>query len=144
MFKIHKFRDEYDFLSNFYNAPVTWEGLTYQNSEAAFQAAKVLTEEERRPFTTLPANKAKRLGRQVQLRPDWEEVKVSIMESIVRAKFSQNADLAVRLLATGDAELVEGNNWGDTCWGVDVRTGKGQNHLGRILMKIRDELRTNE
>lgn len=144
MFHINEFRNEYDFLSNFYNAPVTWEGLTYLNSEAAFQAAKVLTNEERLPFTTLPPNKAKRLGRQVKLRSDWGEVKVGIMEEVVTAKFTQNSDLAARLLATGDAMLTEGNTWGDTCWGVDLRSGKGENHLGRILMKVRSRLRGDE
>lgn len=144
MFTINQFRNTYDFLSNFYNAPVTWEGLTYLNAEAVFQAAKVLTDEERMAFTVLPPNKAKRLGRQVQLRSDWETVKVGVMEEVVRAKFTQNPDLAARLLATGDATLVEGNTWGDTCWGVDTRTGKGENHLGQILMKVRGELRAAE
>lgn len=83
---------------------------------------------------------AKRQGRQVALREDWEEVKVGLMEEVVRAKFFQNPDLGKRLLATGDTPLVEGNTWGDTCWGVDTRTGQGENHLGLILMKIRGEL----
>lgn len=140
MFTINKFRNEYDFLSNFFEAPVTWEGLTYLSAEAAFQAAKVLTDEERLPFTELRAGKAKSMGRRVPLRPDWEEVKTQVMEEVVRAKFTQNPDLAARLLTTGDAQLVEGNNWGDTCWGVDMRTGKGENRLGVILMKVRAEL----
>ena len=63
------------------------------------------------------------------------------MEGIVRAKFTQNAGLAEQLIATGDRELVEGNNWHDTFWGADGKTGEGENHLGRILMKIRGELR---
>ena len=141
MLTIQRFRDEYGFLSNFYESSVKWEGLTYPNAEAAFQAAKVLTEEERLPFTVLQPGKAKRMGRRVPLRQDWERVKFAIMESIVRAKFTQNADLAAKLLATGDTELVEGNTWGDTCWGVDLRTGKGENHLGKALMKVRSELR---
>ena len=81
------------------------------------------------------------IGGEVFLRPDWEEVKVGIMEEIVRAKFTQHPELAARLLATGDKVLVEGNHWGDTCWGVDTRTGQGENHLGKILMKVREELR---
>lgn len=91
-------------------------------------------------FINLPSNKSKRLGRQVQLRPDWEDVKAEIMEEIVRAKFLQNPDIAEKLLATGDIPIIEGNTWGDTCWGVDTRTGKGNNLLGKILMKIRNEL----
>ena len=140
MSMINDFHGEYLFLSNFYEAPVTWEGLTYPSNEAAFQAAKVLTREERLPFTELNPTKAKRRGRQVTLRPDWEQVKTGVMEEVVRAKFTQNPDLAARLLATGDAQLVEGTTWGDTCWGIDLRTGKGENRLGIILMKVRAEL----
>lgn len=61
------------------------------------------------------------------------------MEEIVRAKFSENETLKNMLLATGDAELKEGNTWNDTFWGIDQKTGSGENHLGKILMKIRDE-----
>lgn len=141
---INNFHGEHDYLSNFRPARITWEGLTYLNAEAAFQAAKVLTDEERMPFTVLPPNKAKRMGRQVKLRADWEQVKTQVMEEVVRAKFTQNPDLAALLLATGDAELIEGNTWGDTCWGVDIRTGRGENRLGKILMKVRAELREHE
>ena len=130
----------YEFLSNFFEAPVTWEGLTYPNNEAAFQAAKVLTNEERLPFTTMKPTTAKRQGRRVPLRSDWEEVKTQVMTEVVRAKFTQNPELAALLLATGDAELIEGNTWGDTCWGVSLKTGKGQNRLGKILMQVRAEL----
>lgn len=138
--KIDQFRGEYFFLSNFFNAPVTWEGLTYLNSEAAFQAAKVLSDEERMEFMYLDPSRAKRKGRQVKLRADWEQVKYGIMEEIVRAKFTQNAALGAKLAATGNAELIEGNTWGDTCWGVDLRNGRGRNCLGQILMKVRAEL----
>lgn len=138
--KIECFRGRYGFLSNFHQAPVTWEGLTYMNSEAAFQAAKCLDMAERVPFTEMDPTKAKRLGRKVALREDWETVKIQVMEEVVRAKFTQNEDLAAQLLETGQTELVEGNRWGDVFWGVDMRNGRGENHLGRILMKVRDEL----
>ena len=141
MSSIESFRGQYGFLSNFYEAPVSYGGLIYLNAEAAFQAQKCLTDEEKRPFTDMPPSKAKRIGRQVRLREDWEQVKVGLMEEIVRAKFTQNEDLAWLLLATGDAQLVEGNTWNDTFWGVDLRKGVGENHLGRILMKVREELK---
>lgn len=67
-------------------------------------------------------------------------VKLGFMEEIVRAKFLQNPHLAGKLLATKERQLVEGNTWGDTYWGVDIRTGQGENHLGRILMQVRNEL----
>ena len=138
---ITNFREEpWRFLSNFYEVSVAYGGLTYQSSEAAFQAQKCMTEEERLPFTGFGPGKSKGMGRRVKLRPDWEEVKVGIMEEIVRAKFTQHPELAAQLLATGEKVLVEGNTWGDTFWGVDLRTGQGKNHLGRILMKVREEL----
>ena len=138
---ITSFRGAYDFLSNFYAAPVEYEGLVYQNAEAAFQAQKCLDRPEREGFCELPANRAKRLGRQVKLRGDWEEIKTELMLEIVRAKFTQNEELSARLLATGDRSLVEGNTWHDVFWGVDQRTGQGENHLGRILMQVRNELK---
>ena len=141
--KIDTFRGDYYFLSNFYTAPVTYNGLTYQNNEAAFQAQKTLDPAEQEAFTNMPANIAKRRGRQVKLRRDWEKVKDGIMEEIVRAKFTQNPDLKEKLLATGDTLLIEGNRWNDRYWGVDLRSGNGENHLGQILMKIRKELKAS-
>ena len=84
---------------------------------------------------------AKRLGRSSPLRQDWEEVKVAYMESILRKKFSDEV-MKLRLLSTGDEELVEGNHWNDTFWGVC--RGEGENHLGKLLMKIRKELRDEQ
>lgn len=140
--RITSFRGKYAFLSNFYPAEVEYEGMTYPSNEAAFQAAKCLDPEDRIPFTeqTNPAA-AKRMGRKVSLRPDWERVKTGIMEDIVRAKFTAHPDLARQLTATGEMPLIEGNCWHDTFWGVDSATGKGENRLGQILMKIRGELR---
>lgn len=144
MTTIDSFRGKYYFLSNFFPAEVTYNGLTYQNNEAAFQAQKTYSKEERIEFTTLEPRDAKRRGRRVRLRKDWEQVKDRIMEEIVRAKFSQNEELKEQLLATGDAQLVEGNRWNDRYWGVDIRSGVGENHLGKILMKVRSELRLSQ
>lgn len=87
----------------------------------------------------LDPSSAKRKGRHVQLRHDWEKVKFDIMYEICKAKFSQNAELKDKLLATGDEYLEEGNTWGDRIWGTV--NGKGQNNLGKILMRVREELR---
>ena len=139
---ISDFHEErYRFLSNFYEARVEYGDLVYHSNEAAFQAQKCMTEEEKVPFTEYGPGKSKGAGRRVQLRPDWEKVKFGIMEEIVRAKFTQHPELAAKLRATGDMILIEGNHWGDACWGVDTRTGQGENHLGKILMKIREELK---
>ena len=136
---IKVFDGEYAFLSNFYERKVEYEGITYGSSEAAFQAQKTLDIEERLQFASLTPMQSKRNGRKVALRPDWEGVKVLTMYEIVLAKFTQNPDLAEMLIATGDEELVEGNYWHDTFWGVC--DGVGTNFLGKILMQIRGELK---
>ena len=81
---------------------------------------------------------AKRIGRKVNLRADWEDVKCDIMKELLKKKF-ENAELAEKLLATGDMELVEGNNHGDRFWGMV--NGVGKNMLGKLLMEVRDDLR---
>lgn len=141
---IRAFRGKYAFLSNMYEAPFEWDGRMYRNSEAAFQSAKTLTKKYRDDFSGADGKKAKRMGRTISLRRDWESVKDGIMEEVVRAKFSQNPELLRRLIDTGDMELVEGNSWHDTYWGVDQETGEGENHLGIILMKVRSDLSTPE
>lgn len=136
---IREFQGEYRFLSNFWPATVVFEGITYPSAEHAYQSAKTLDITERRRIAALSTpGEAKRAGRALTLRADWERVKFDVMERCVRDKFMRNADLRARLLATGDAHLEEGNTWGDRVWGtVD---GVGENRLGKILMKIRDEL----
>jgi len=138
--EVMTFRGKYAFLSNMYEVNFEWDGRRYHNSEAAFQSAKSLDASQRDLFSDMNGVTAKRAGKKVQLRPDWERVKDNIMEEVVRAKFSQNPQLAKMLIDTGDMELQEGNRWHDTYWGVDVVSGKGENHLGIILMKIRAEL----
>ena len=107
---ICSFRDEYFFLSNFYPVEIKLDGIVYPNAETAFQAQKTLDVEERRKFSMLKNPvQAKRLGRKVKLRDDWEEVKLDIMTEIVSQKFLQHPHLIEMLLQTGDEELIEGN-----------------------------------
>ena len=141
---IDSFKGENAFLSNFYNAPVCYDGITYKNSEAAFQAQKTENREDRFAFADLSARDAKRLGRSVKLRKGWSDMRVYIMSEIVHAKFEQNPDLAEKLLATGNDALIEGNTWNDKFWGVDSRTGEGQNMLGNVLMGVRTTLRLED
>lgn len=139
---INKFRGANRFLSNFFETDVTWEGLTYPSSEAAFQAAKTLDLEERKRFCTMPPTQAKREGYKVKLRNDWEEVKIRVMYEIALAKFSQNEFLKQKLLATGNEWLEEGNTWGDKTWGTV--NGVGNNYLGKVLMAVRSVLAIGE
>lgn len=134
------FRGTYAFLSNMHAVDFEWDGRIYHSSEAAYQSAKSLDPAVRERFSAMAGVTAKREGKKIALRPDWEDVKDAVMEEIVFAKFSQNPELAQKLADTGDMELTEGNRWHDTYWGVDLMTGKGENHLGRILMKVRAQL----
>ena len=140
--KIDKFSGEYEFLSNMYPCKVAYGGITYKCSESAYQAQK-------RPdlalrFADLDGYTAKKLGRQIEIRSDWEQAKLRIMATIVFQKFNQNKDLAEKLILTGDAELIEGNYWGDTYWGIctnRIYNNVGENYLGKILMFTRTILK---
>lgn len=138
MAQIDNFRLDYFFLSNFYPCKIAYDGMTFPSVEAAFQAAKTLDKIERVQFQTMDASTAKRVGRRVKLRPDWESVKIGIMRELVACKFLNSEELRDKLIATGDAELIEGNTWGDRFWGVC--NGSGRNELGRILMEVRSEI----
>ena len=116
-FSIDSFRGKYDFLSNFYGAIVFYDGLWYRNSEAAFQSAKTLDTETRKRFAEVSPIQAKKMGRTVKLRPDWEQVKDGIMLEILRSKFAPGTRCAERLLSTGRLRLIEGNTWHDNYWG---------------------------
>jgi ribA/ribD-fused uncharacterized protein len=129
---------EYAFLSNFYSSPIQYEGIVYPTVEHMFQALKALDVETRKKIANAATpGQAKRLGRSVALRKDWEEVKVDVMRTALQLKFS-NPALRAKLIATGDAELIEGNTWNDRFWGVCRGTGK--NMLGLLLMELRCSL----
>ena len=136
--RIDTFSGEYRFLSNFSPAFFCWMGQWYPSSEHAYQAAKTVDPSQREAIARLAtAGEAKKAGQKLKLRPDWELVKIEVMASILRVKFS-HPSYGHRLKATEPAELIEGNYWGDEFWGVCK--GKGENHLGKLLMQIREEL----
>lgn len=136
---IDNFAGDYRFLSNFYPSPIRVGRMLFATVEHAFQAAKTFDTAEKQQIADANSpGRAKRLGRKVKLRKDWESVKVGIMQELVELKFRTHADLAERLLETGDAELIEGNTWNDTFWGVCG--GHGKNHLGKALMNVRETL----
>jgi len=134
--KIESFRGEYRFLSNFWYAKTVYKGIEFPTSEHAYQAAKSIDERMWRYFATLETpGEAKRCGKMINCRPDWEGVKVDIMFALLASKFSDTS-LMDKLVATGDAELIEKNSWGDVFWGVCQ--GVGKNWLGKLLMSIRN------
>ncbi len=139
---ITRFKGKYDFLSNFHPVPIRLDGELYPSVEHAFQAAKTLDLEEHRYFMfTDSPKKAKRFGKKVHLRNDWEEVKLDVMEGLIRQKF-EYSDFRQKLIDTGDEDIIETNTWNDTFWGVCNNVG--ENHLGKIIMRIRDELKRRE
>ena len=146
MERIDSFKEAYRFLSNFYQSPVSFGGLTYPNAEAAFQAQKCGSEADKVKYTQVKNPvRAKQMGKKEPNLPEnWYEISYGIMLGVVRAKFAV-PEMAAKLLATGDAELVEGNHHHDNLWGhcscARCAARVGQNRLGRILMQVRQELR---
>ena len=136
------FKDKMYFLSNMYPCSVTatYNGtrLTFTCVESAFQACKCMARANE--FTVLDGYQAKKLGRQVPLRSDWNDIRVTIMDLLVRAKFEQNPTLIKELIHV-EGEITEENTWNDTFWGIS--NGVGENNLGKILTKLRDEYLSN-
>lgn len=130
---IESFSGDYRFLSNFYIEP---DGT---HVEGEYQRAKCVNLQDFKRLGGLTPHMAKHTGRKVKLRPDWEEVKIPIMLALVYLKFRDHPELAAKLIATGDADLIEGNTWFDRFWGVC--RGEGENHLGKILMEVRERIR---
>lgn len=156
------------YLSNMYYAAVAWgDAVTplrlWPLNELPYVLAKTLSPETRAAGTELfrrveeakpgaGAAAINRWGKELVLRPDWDRAKDAVMLALVRDKFARNAELKALLFATGNGLIEEGNDWGDLYWGVALRgnpgrgikPGDGQNKLGRILMRVRDELRRGE
>ena len=135
---ISAFRGDYRWLSNFERCDILYKGILYKSAEAAFQAQKTTNIKARYIFTKLDARESKTLGRVIQLRSDWEEVKDEIMYDICEIKFNL-PQFKAKLVDTGEMEIVEGNYWGDTYWGVC--DGVGKNELGKIIMDIREDIK---
>lgn len=142
---ISEFQGPYRFLSNFWPAMVQLDEVNYPTVEHAYQAAKTFDPKWRLYVGNAPTpSSAKRRAKDIpfeDIRKDWRRVNEGIMLDLLRQKFASNK-LRDQLLATGEEELIEGNTWGDTFWGVC--NGKGQNRLGKMLMQIREELRNGK
>jgi ribA/ribD-fused uncharacterized protein len=141
---IDKFAGDEFFLSNFYISPMIWNGKIYKSVEHAYQASKANNESEHEWIRNMDTpGKAKKNGMKVHLREDWEEIKLELMLELIRTKFL-NPELSKKLVDTQNYLLVEGNYWHDNFFGnctcLDCKKIEGQNHLGKILMKVRTEL----
>ncbi len=142
---IIRFRKLYGYLSNMAACQVEFDGAIYNSVEHAYQAASTLNLESRAKIQR-SGNPvwAKRMGKGVKKREDWAEVKVDVMLGLLRLKFSQ-VKFRQKLLATGDHFILEGNEHGDNFWGMCRNADgvfKGRNQLGRLLMQVREEVRS--
>ena len=144
------FYGRWAFLSNFYPAALTWEGITYPTAEHAYNAGKTISRAHRYALAEAPTpQKARKLGRDLELRTDWDEARYEVMRDVLWAKFAAHPLRAAALLATGNTVLIEGQSvgdrWHDQHWG-DCYCGRrkcatpGANHLGFMLMELRSEL----
>ena len=139
---IKEFQKEYRFLSNFYPAKITVDNLEYSTTEHYNQTMKFTDPKIQEEIRTASTPKhAKELAQKYksEIREDWHDINFEIMEKALRLKFNI-PELQERLIGTKHIRLQEGNYWNDTFWGVDLKTGQGENHLGKLLMKIRAEL----
>ena len=135
---ITEFSGEYRWLSNFYPCVLYYNYQKFLNSEAAYQCQKCANEEDKAQFSFLKAGPAKRMGRAIEVRSDWNDIKVQEMEEITFLKYMQNKELREKLIATFPEDIIEGNRWGDTFWGVCDQVGA--NVLGQILMNLREDI----
>lgn len=139
---IKEFQGEYRWLSNFMPCEIYYDGIEYRSVEHAYMSAKCDDKDWKLicQHTESPGH-VKRQSRKIKLRPDWEYVKKGIMLECLLQKYAQEPYKS-NLLATGDVYIQEGNTWGDKFWGVDLRTGHGQNNLGLMIMNIRTDLQS--
>lgn len=138
---IKEFQGQYRFLSNFWPAYIVYDSYEFNDVETAYQYSKFDQEEIcEEILTSNSPGEAKKIARKYQnfIRPNFHVAKIGIMLELLRSKF-RNEDLERKLLDTNDAVLQEGNRWGDTFWGIDLRTGVGNNNLGKLLMRVREE-----
>lgn len=137
---IKQFKGKYRFLSNFYPISINIDGKTYPSTEHYYQAMKLnnsIIQEKIRTSST--PTQAKKIAHQYKPRKDWKDISLRVMERALRVKFSI-PELKEKLINTNHAILQEGNTWGDEFWGVNLKTGIGENNLGKLLMKIREEM----
>lgn len=139
---ISEFKNDERWLSNFAPVRIELDGRVFFSVEHAYMSAKS-DEYDWKDFCANPntsASHVKRASRDIQLIHDWDNIKLYVMEECVRKKFNQEP-YRTKLLNTGDIHIQEGNYWNDKFWGVCLKTNRGENHLGRLIMQVRDELK---
>lgn len=138
---IKEFQNEYRWLSNFAPVKILLNGTEYPSVEHAYMSAKSDADDWKR-FCADPDNRAgdvKRQSSNIVLKDNWHEIKIDVMRECIYQKFTQEP-YRTKLLETGWQRIQEGNRWGDTFWGVCLKTNKGKNNLGKLIMEVRGTL----
>lgn len=142
-----------NWFSNFlpFEDPLVFRGITYRTPENFYQAMKTTDVAEHLAISKMTPSQAKRRGRAIAVRSDWEDIKVRVMDYALRHKFTRDTEAGRRLMQE-KGDIVEHNTWHDNYWGICMCSGltsspygvrnclNGQNVLGRLLMKIRQDL----
>lgn len=138
---IEQFRGEYRWLSNFHNCKIEFDGYTYPTAEHAFMSAKSNSIEWKEfcSDSRRTPGEVKKAGKKVELIEDWDNKKFDVMKKIQQIKYNQEPFKSL-LLKTKDKHIQEGNYWNDLEWGFCLKTFKGNNRLGEIIMEVRDTL----
>ncbi len=162
-----EFRGKKEYLSNMYPCKIKFDSIyakkypefefdnkIYHSSEHLYQALKSKNRNWHKLIRGIkePKDTKKIAKRKVskyykeknstnifKLREDWDEVKLKAMELVLFLKFTQNKNLLEKLLKE-EGYIEERNDWGDTFWGT--YNGIGKNHLGKLLMNLRDSLKS--
>ena len=137
---IKEFREKCNWLSNFASVPITLDGIQYPSVEHAYMSAKSKDAawKELCASNIFPGT-LKQKSHHIIIRADWERIRINVMRECLVQKFSQNPYKRL-LIDTGDEYIQEGNNWNDRFWGVCLKTNKGENNLGKLIMEIRATL----
>ncbi len=140
---INEFNGDYRWLSNFHilESPLEYNGITYKTTEHFYQSMKSNDINENRKIAAHPLKGLKAYCRTIPVVSGWDDTRLIVMAYAIRYKFSEkNPRLRSMLVNTGDTEIIEGNRWNDKFWGVCLKTGEGENNLGKIIMKVREEI----
>lgn len=137
---IKEFQKEYRWLSNFVPVSITLDEITYPSVEHAYMSAKSDDPQWKNLCSSdVQPGYVKRESKKIKLVSNWDEIKVQVMKDCLEQKFSKNPFKKL-LVETGNCQIEEGNRWGDTFWGIDLYTNKGQNILGKLIMEIRSTI----
>ena len=136
---ITEFRGEFSWLSNFFPVQIEYEGLTYPSVENAYQAGKLINKKDREMFIDITPGKAKKLWRNYPTYNLTEEFRLNLMYQLLSIKFNQEPFKSL-LIATDNCNIIEKSYWNDMFFGYCLKTNQGKNHLGQMIMNIREKL----